>query len=271
MPWQSGYVSVNGLQLHYQRTGGNKPAIVLVHGMTDYSMYWSRVVRALEETYDIILYDMRGHGYSDAPETGYTPDDYASDLLGLIAALGLDRPAVVGHSLGAATTFAAAIHNSAALRCIVLEDPPWYPLAIQQSATTEQRMAHAEGWKAGNAALQQLDHAGRIAQCQAEHPSWNDEDCERWAESKRLVRPQIFGGFDAMMAYPWQATAAKIECPALLITGDPELGGIVTPALAEEFAQITPNGRAINIPGAGHAIHREQFDAFVEAVRAFLA
>jgi pimeloyl-ACP methyl ester carboxylesterase len=270
MPWQSGYVTVNGLQLHYQRTGGNKPPVVLVHGMTDYGLYWSRVARALEDSYDLVLYDMRGHGLSDAPETGYALDDYASDLLGLIAALGLDRPALVGHSLGAATTFAAAVLNSAALRCIVLEDPPWYSLQMLQAATDEQRMAYPDAWKTGNEALQQLDHAGRVAQCRVEHPTWHEEDCAAWAESKRLVRSQIFSGFVAMMAQPWRATAAQIECPALLITSDPALGGIVIPAVAEEFAQVMPNGRVVNIAGAGHAIHREQLDAFVAAVRAFI-
>jgi pimeloyl-ACP methyl ester carboxylesterase len=139
-----------------------------------------------------------------------------------------------------------------------------------QAATDEQRMAYPDAWKTGNEALQQLDHAGRVAQCQAEHPNWHEEDCAAWAESKRLVRSQIFSGFVAMMAQPWRATAAQIECPALLITSDPALGGIVTPAVAEEFGQAMPDGRVITIPDAGHAIHREQLDAFVGAVRAFI-
>ena len=267
MPWQSQYVLVHGNKLQYHRTGGNKPVVVLVHGMTDYSRYWSRVVRELEDTYDVVLYDMRGHGLSDTPETGYRPDDYANDLLGLIEALGLDRPAVIGHSLGAATTLVAAARHVADLRCIVLEDPPW----VATVASSEQYTAYAEQWKAGITALKQLDHAGRVAHCRAEHPTWHDEDCERRAESDHFVQYPIFRGFVSMMQYPWEEAAAQLTCPALLITSDPALGGIVTPATAERFAQIAPTGRVITIPHAGHAIHREQLDAFVMAVRAFLA
>jgi pimeloyl-ACP methyl ester carboxylesterase len=267
MSWQSQYITVNGIQLHYHRTGGDKPAVVLVHGMTDYSLYWSRVVRALEDTYDLVFYDMRGHGLSETPATGYRPQDYARDLLALIATLRLNRPAVIGHSLGAATTITAASLNSQALRCIVLEDPPW----PAQVATPEQYADYAENWKAGISALQQLDHAGRVAHCQAEHPTWHTEDCERRAESDRFVQPQIFSGFVPMMNHDWRAMAARVECPALLVTGNPALGGIVTPAIAKVFTKIIATSRVVNIPGAGHAIHREQFDAFVVAVRAFLA
>jgi N-formylmaleamate deformylase len=267
MAWQAHDVIVNGIQLHYQRTGGDKPTLLLVHGMTDYRLYWSRVVRALEATYDIILYDMRGHGRSDAPETGYTPEDYANDLLGLVSVLGLKRPAVVGHSLGATTTLTAAALDPNAFGCIVLEDPPWpaHPATIEQSAL------FAETWKARMHDTQQCGYEERIARCMAEHPTWHSEDCQRRAESDVLVRLQIFGGFIPMITQPWPAFAAKITCPALLIVSDPLLGGIVTPAVAEEFARITPIGRVVTIPGAGHAIHREQLELFVETVHAFLA
>lgn len=266
MAWQSAEVTVNGLQFYYERTGGDKPTVVLVHGMTDHGAYWSRVARALEDSYDLVMYDMRGHGRSATPTSGYTPTEYANDLLGVVSALGLERPAVVGHSLGATTTFTAAAQHSAALRCIVLEDPPW----SSQLNTDENRAMYGENWKIGNTALQQLDHAGRVAQCQAEHPSWVLEDCELWAESKRLVRPQIFEGFSALIGQPWASMAPGITCPALLITGDPELGAIVTPATAEAFTQLVPHSQVVQIPGAGHAIHREQLDLFVGAVRSFL-
>lgn len=262
---QSGVAAVNGINLHYQRTGGG-PAVVLVHGMTDHGGYWSRVVRALAADYEVITYDMRGHGASDAPSEGYTPEHYARDLLGLIAALELSQPAVVGHSLGATTSAAAAALDPWAVGRIVLEDPPWFAGVMP----ADQRVIYAEQWRAQVAGLQELDHEGRVAACRAEHPTWDAEDCAAWAESKRLVRPAIFSGFDSLMAYPWQHAASQIECPALLIAGDPELGGLITPAVAQEFVGLAGSGQAAHLPGAGHAIHREQFEAFVAAVRAFL-
>ena len=69
--WQSGDVTVNGLRLHYTRTGGAKPPVVLAHGFSDDGLCWTPVAEALEADYDVIMVDARGHGRSEAPEQGY--------------------------------------------------------------------------------------------------------------------------------------------------------------------------------------------------------
>src|SRR6516165_1550716 len=102
--WLSGDVQTNGIRMHYYRTGGNKPQLVLSHGATDDGLCWSRVAQALESDYDVVMPDARGHGLTDAPAQGYTAADHAADLAGLIEALGLERPAIGGHSMGAGTT-----------------------------------------------------------------------------------------------------------------------------------------------------------------------
>ena len=93
--WSSGDVVANGIKIHYYRTGGNKPPLVLAHGFSDNELCWTRVTRALEQDYDVIMPDARGHGYSEAPEKGYSSEDHASDLAGLIEALGLGKPALM--------------------------------------------------------------------------------------------------------------------------------------------------------------------------------
>jgi pimeloyl-ACP methyl ester carboxylesterase len=86
--WFSGYVNTNGMRMHYYRTRGDKPPLVLAHGATDSGLCWSRLARTLEST------------VSDAPSSGYTASDHAADLAGLIDALALRRTAVGGHSMG---------------------------------------------------------------------------------------------------------------------------------------------------------------------------
>jgi len=71
--WRTGYVETNGIRLHFTRTGGDKPPIVLAHGVTDAGPCWSPVAEALTPEYDTIKVDTRGHGYSDALERGYVP------------------------------------------------------------------------------------------------------------------------------------------------------------------------------------------------------
>jgi pimeloyl-ACP methyl ester carboxylesterase len=124
--WLPGDVIANGIKIHYYRTGGDKPPFVLAHGFSDSGLCWTRVARVLAESYDLIMADARGHGLSDAPEGGYTSQEHAADLAGLIEALGLDRPTLMGHSMGASTVAATAVCYPELAACAVLEDPPWF-------------------------------------------------------------------------------------------------------------------------------------------------
>ena len=86
--WQSAYVQSNGIRLHYWRTGGvGRPGMVLAHGITDYGLNWASLAQRFEAEYDIIMYDARGHGYSDKPDGPYDLATHAADLAGLIRAL----------------------------------------------------------------------------------------------------------------------------------------------------------------------------------------
>jgi pimeloyl-ACP methyl ester carboxylesterase len=91
----------SGLRIHYQRIGRG-PDVVMVHGITGNLAVWHlNIVPALSERFRILTYDLRGHGYSDTPPTGYSPDAMAVDLLELLDALEIERPVIVGHSYGA--------------------------------------------------------------------------------------------------------------------------------------------------------------------------
>src|SRR4051812_47072954 len=91
----------NRLQQHYQQAG-TRPDVVLIHGLTgDLSLWFlSQTIQTLSATRRVTAYDLRGHGYSDAPPTGYTSADYAGDLFSLMDELGIERATLVGHSFG---------------------------------------------------------------------------------------------------------------------------------------------------------------------------
>ena len=92
---------VNGIQLHYQEFGEG-PAFVMIHGITGNLAIWHlEIVPALMSSFRITTYDLRGHGYSDVPPSGYTTADHASDLRQLLDNLGIQRAHVMGHSFGA--------------------------------------------------------------------------------------------------------------------------------------------------------------------------
>ena len=125
--WQSAYVEANGLRLHYMRTGGNQPPLLLTHGFSDDGLCWTPVAEQLAADYDVIMLDARGHGRSAGPEEGYGSVEHATDVAGVITALGLTRPVVLGHSMGAATAIALAGLYPELPSAILLEDPPaWW-------------------------------------------------------------------------------------------------------------------------------------------------
>ncbi|MCE7982929.1 MAG: alpha/beta hydrolase [Caldilinea sp. CFX5] len=82
------------------------------------------VARVLAEQYDVIMPDARVHGRSDGGETGFTPEILTEDAVGLIHALKLARPTLIGRSNGAVTAFLVAAHHPELVRAIVMEDPP---------------------------------------------------------------------------------------------------------------------------------------------------
>ena len=123
--WKQGNIPVNNGYLHYYRTGhGEKQSVILLHGFSDNGLCWTPVARALEKKYDLIMPDMRSHGLS-ARIAEAEPLDMASDLVQLIQSLGLSRPIIAGHSMGAMIAFQAGVRYPDLAKAMVLEDPPW--------------------------------------------------------------------------------------------------------------------------------------------------
>ena len=122
--WDSGEVVTQGTRLHYYRTGGEKPPIVLLHGFSDDGLCWTPVAELLSADYDVLMIDARGHGKSEAPDEGYDQDTMAAEAAGVIEALDLKKPAILGHSMGAATALTLASLRPDLPEAILLEDPP---------------------------------------------------------------------------------------------------------------------------------------------------
>ena len=95
-------ITTNGLTMHYQQLGEG-PDVVLIHGITgSLAMWYMNIGPALAKEYRVTMYDLRGHGYTDAPPTGYTTADMAEDLHGLLDEIGIAQAHFLGHSYGGA-------------------------------------------------------------------------------------------------------------------------------------------------------------------------
>ncbi len=92
-------VDVNGIQLAYERRGKGTP-LVLLHGYPLDHHLWDEVAPLLEDTFDLILPDLRGFGESSTVDSFYAMEDFASDIAGLLDYLGIQKAAIAGHSMG---------------------------------------------------------------------------------------------------------------------------------------------------------------------------
>lgn len=264
--WRTGEVEVGGVRLHYARVGGGPP-LVLAHGFSDDGGCWASIAEALAGEYDLIMPDARGHGRSSAPEREYGPEAHARDLAGLIAGLGLERPLLLGHSMGAISIMTLAALHPGLPRAIALEDPPpWWmfagPIAVDDGWRTQTR-----AWIAG---FQSQSVDALVAARQAESPEWPPADLRPWVESKRRLSQNVFNNQRSAEA-GWRDGLRRISCPALLLTGDVERGAMVSPAQAEALRALLPQLRTAHLPGASHDVRRRQFAPYVAAVRAFFA
>jgi 3-oxoadipate enol-lactonase len=116
-------VVVNGVRLYYQQSGSG-PDVVLVHAVTSNQAVWmfSGLTDALAADFRVTTYDLRGHGASERPPTGYTSAATAADLRGLHADLGLGPALLVGHSFGGVTALHAAALHPEMVAGVVLSD-----------------------------------------------------------------------------------------------------------------------------------------------------
>jgi len=121
--WASSVCQTNGIDIHYLRTGGHRPPLVALHGLTGSGACWKPLGRALESEWDDVMSDARGHGSSSAQARGYSYDGYANDVVGLIGALRLDTPILLGHSMGGMTAAIVASRLGSGVRGLVVADP----------------------------------------------------------------------------------------------------------------------------------------------------
>lgn len=264
--WASGDVDSGGIRIHYHRTGGNKPPVVLAHGITDSGLCWSRLAHALEANYDLIMVDARGHGDSDKPQAGYSPKDHAGDLAAVIQQLGLERPVIIGHSMGAGSTAELLATYPGLAAGAVLEDPPWR-LPSQEAEHAIDR----SDWAERIAKRQSMSHAQVLAEGRADNPLWAEEEFPAWVDAKFKVSPRVVEYVGSgRVRTPWADLIPRFAEPVLLVRGDPERGGIVGPEVADKAIQLNSLVTVVHLPGAGHNIRREQFEGFVAAVCSFL-
>ena len=272
--WSDGYVNANGLSLHYYRTGGDKPRVVFNHGAGDDGLCWTHVVRELEKDYDCILVDGRGHGKSSSGKGDYSTAQRVADLAGLIEALGLERPVVGGHSMGADTSMNFAAVHPELTRAIFLEDPPIIiPGEKFGDGKQEFKMEDLGKMMARYMRLFKIMPkymAARMAR--KANPTYPDDEIIPWVNSKKRVSFNFLNSMPSMdmdIAAPFEVFK-QISVPVLLFIGDKEKMSIVSLESAQKAASVNDKVKVVHLDGASHDIRRTRFDGYIPALKDFL-
>jgi pimeloyl-ACP methyl ester carboxylesterase len=132
---KDGVLARDGVQLAYEDAGHGDPPVVLVHGWTcDRSALLPQREHLLAH-HRVVSVDLRGHGASDKPRQDYTMEVFADDVAALLRHLGIDRPAVIGHSMGGVVALVLAARHPGRPGAIVTLDAPVVPSDAMRRAT----------------------------------------------------------------------------------------------------------------------------------------
>lgn len=273
--WSGGYVNANGLRLHYYRTGGDKPQVVINHGAGDDGLCWTHIVKELEQDYDVILTDARGHGKSEPGKGDYSTRQRVADLAGLIQALKLDCPIIGGHSMGADATMHLAANYPVLTRGIFLEDPPII-LPGETFGSGAQVMDPKEIGKMMVKFMRMFKLMPRfigIRMARKFMPAYPDDEINPWLDSKKRLSFNFLASMATMqmdLAAPFEVLG-KVRVPILLFIGDKEKMSIMSQAAAQKAAEANKRLRVMHLEGASHDIRRTRFDGYMPALKSFLA
>jgi N-formylmaleamate deformylase len=214
----------------------------------------------MEGDYDVIMPDARGHGKSSVPDYGYRYEDHANDVVGLIWALRLSHPILIGHSMGGLVAAVVASRNPELLRCLILADPtflsPKVQRKIRDSDVADQHRRYL------NMSLNDV-----VAEARIRHPDRSLDTIELIARARLQTS---MGAFDVLTPPnpDYMQVVSAIEIPSLLVIGGS--AGVVSPDVATDLQRLNPRLQVEQIPEVGHGLHYDQPERFAAVVKSFL-
>jgi pimeloyl-ACP methyl ester carboxylesterase len=251
-------------KLHFIDEGKGTP-VVLLHGFPLSGAIWEQQVKRLRENCRVIVPDLRGHGRSPAPEGVYEMEQMAGDVFALLDSLGIQKAAILGHSMGGYAALAAwrtAPQRVLALGLICSQAGADTEEGRQGRYKTAEKVA-AEGSKVVADAMSGKLFAPSLA-----------ADAPMRAQVRQIMESTVshgvVGTLKGMAVRPdVLPQLAEIKVPFLIITGDQDQ--VIPPAKAQAMAAAAPKATLEIIANAGHMPMLEQPEATTQAIEKFVA
>jgi pimeloyl-ACP methyl ester carboxylesterase len=245
------------------------PTLFFLHGLTDSGSGWPEAVRHWQDGHAIVAVDQRGHGgsprFTDDELARHPGDVLVEDAVRLLEQL--DRPVVMGHSLGGAVALAAAVRRPERVRALVLEDPaPRWPEEPQASGRGREFLAGVEQ------SLAAPDEQALYRLRKELHPDWPDSELLVTGIAEQQMHLEFLERGDYKPTTAWTELFAEVAVPTLVVSGDRPDEVVVSEEMeAGVSALANPQVTVVRIPRTGHCPRRENPEEYYRTVDGWLA
>ena len=247
------YLTRDGVRLYYEDHGQGLP-ILLSHGYGASARMWDGQIKAFQDTYRLIPWDMRGHGESDSPAdaTLYSHTHTVEDMRAILDHLQIDQAVIAGHSLGGFMSLAFHVQHTPRVKALILQGcGPGYRNAEARAAWNQRVAQRAERLETQGLAALGGNSEVRLS-------------TQRSAQGLAHAARGILSQADASVI----DSLPHITVPVLILVGEKD-----TPFLngSSYMASHIPQARHVIVPQAGHGANVDQPDMVNNALRDFLA
>jgi pimeloyl-ACP methyl ester carboxylesterase len=279
------FVNAGGLQVHLAEAGDPEaPPLLMLHGWPQHWYMWRKQIPSLAQEFRLIMPDLRGFGWTEAPPSGYDKETLATDALNLLDALELERVSLLGHDWGGWTGFVMCLREPQRFeRYMALNiPPPWVPLnfkVIRGSWRMWYQFVNAGPW-IGKQAVQPDSRYLRqtFERASARGDTWDaiaiDSFRAQFAEPARARASQLlyrtFVGREFFQVARGRYAHTRLKVPTRLVFGEDDFA--IPLAFLEADHDRHADDFAIElVPGCGHFIAEEQPVLVTNRALGFLA
>jgi len=261
-------LTIDETDVYYERRGAGEP-MLLIQGLGGNSLHWGEgFLCALEEEFELVLYDHRGAGRSGALEVECTIAGLAEDAAVLLDALGIPSAHVIGISMGGMVAQELVLNHPERVRTLVLGCS--FPGGAEAKMTDQEVVGQiAEAVLSGDAErATRVGYEIMIAPEFAADPA-NFETYSAVASQYPAPVTTLMGQLSAIMAHDTSERLAAIEAPTLVVHGTADR--LLESVNGELLARLIPDARLELLQGAGHMFFWEQPERSAQLVRDHVA
>ena len=251
------HLTRDGVKLAYTESGSGSPPVVLVHGWTCDNTYFAPQQEHLAKRHRVVAVDLRGHGASDKPEGGYPLSGFADDIAWLCREIGVEKPVVIGHSMGGMTALELAVrHPDLPAASVICDSPMAMPPALAANLGGLTMQLRTPNWR--------QVHRAFVADALF-HPADDPKRKEKILTQMTSAPDHVtLGCWEGIIASDMDGALRKVKVPFLYLAADPPLADLA------KLRELCPSVVVGQTVGAGHFHQLEVPDQVNSMIDRFL-